>query len=163
MMNPNSAQLINAMLVPAVMIIATAILIFSTNDKYSMIVNRIRLLKSESMRIGDYTVEKAEDKKRISNIELQISHLIHRISMVRIIILSYSTALVFFTVSAVLLAVRTDFQINGYYWVTIGFFFGGLLAILNGVVFSVIEIFKGYRIVQLEISEINYEEHKETL
>ncbi|MCF8224703.1 MAG: DUF2721 domain-containing protein [Bacteroidales bacterium] len=159
----NSAQLINTMLVPAIMIVATAILLFSTNDKYSMIVNRIRWLKKERGKISNKEQFKKDDDNRMSNIELQISHLIHRISMVRIIIASYSSALLFFTVCCVLMAVRSDFQINGYYWVTIGFFFAGLLGIINGVVFSVIEVFKGYRIVHIEIKEINYEKPEKTL
>ena len=74
--------------------------------------------------------------------------------MIRITILSYSAALLFFSVTTVLLGVRSTFEVNGYYWVSLGFLFGGLLAIINGVVFSVIEVFKAYRIVHIEISEI---------
>ncbi|MDA3822869.1 MAG: DUF2721 domain-containing protein [Bacteroidales bacterium] len=154
-MNPNSAQLINSMLVPGILIVAASILLFSTNSKYSMVVDRIRFLREERGNIIKHPRTNKEDVKRRDRIELQLSHLIHRISMVRITIVSYSSSLLLFAVSCVLLAVRSNFDINAYYWLMISFFFGGLLAIVNGVVFSVIEMFKGYRIVHIEMLEIN--------
>ena len=145
------------MLVPGIMIVATSILIFSMNSKYSMVVNRIRLLKEERGTIIKQSNSNKEELKRRNNIELQLHHLIRRISMVRITIVSYSSAILLFAVSCVLLGIRSNFDINEYFWVTIGFFFGGLLGIINGMVFSVIEMFKGYRIVHIEISEFNHD------
>ncbi len=156
-MDPNSAQLINSMLVPGVMIVAASILLFSTNSKYSTIVNRIRFLKEERIKIIEQDSSSKDKLKHINKIELQMSHLIHRISMVRITIASFSAAILFFTVASVMFGIRSNFELNGYFWVSTSFFFGGLLAIINGVVFSVIEVFKGYRIVLIEISEINYD------
>jgi len=155
-MDPNSAQLINSMLVPGVMIVAASILLLSSNSKYSSIVNRIRLLHDERITIFDQSENSKQALKQVDKIELQISHLIHRISMVRITIVSFSAAVLFFTVSAVLMGIRSNFDINGYFWLMLSFFFGGLIAIINGVVFSVIEVFKGYRIVGIEISGINH-------
>ena len=152
-MEPNSSQLINSMLVPGIMIVATAILLISANEKYSNIVSRIRRLKESKSQIQLSGKNANEDGKQIDIIELQLSHLIHRISMVRITIVSFSSAVLLFTVSAVLIGIRPNVNINGYFWVALGFFFGGLMAIINGIVFSVIEVFKGYRIVHIEISE----------
>lgn len=155
-MDPNSVQLINSMLVPGVMIVAASILLLSSNSKYSSIVNRIRLLHDERVGICDQSENNKQIFNQVDKVELQISHLIHRISMVRITIVSFSAAVLFFTVSAVLMGIRSNFDINGYFWLTLSFFFGGLIAIINGVVFSVIEVFKGYRIVGIEISGINH-------
>jgi len=159
-MNPNSAELINSMLVPGIMIVASAILLYSTNSRYSLVVDRIRLLMEERAAIAVKTSSGKELMSKLDKIELQISHLIRRISMVRITIVSYSAALLFFSVSCVLIGIRSNFEVNSYFWVAISFFFGGLLGIINGVVFSVIEVFKGYRIVHIEISEINHDEYK---
>ena len=156
-MIPNAAQLISTMLVPGILIVAAAILLFSTNSKYYMVVDRIRLLKQERNDLISNPDLTREDKKRRNRIELQLSHLIHRISLVRITIVSYSAAVLLFAASCVLLGIRSDFEVNGHFWVSIAFFFGGLLGIINGVVFSVIEIFKGYRIIHIEISDINQE------
>lgn len=132
---------------------ASSILLFSTNSRYSAITDRIRMLKSERRQVAEPPGETKNSRNSRDRVELQISHLIHRIYMIRITILSYSAALLFFTVTAVLLGIRSSFEVNGYYWVSLGFLFGGLLAIINGVVFSVIEVFKAYRIVHIEISE----------
>lgn len=154
-MNSDVLQLITSMLVPGIMIIASAILMLFTDNKYSLIVNRIRLLKEERAKLFQKEQPEKIPMKKLDKIELQLSHLIHRISMVRVMFVSFSSAILFFTVSCVLLSVRNNTEINGYFWVSIGFIFGGLLALINGVVFSVIEMFKGYRIVHIEISEIS--------
>jgi len=156
-MNPNSAQLINSMLVPGIMIVAASILLFSTNSRYSLIVDRIRQLKKERGTIIQDEKPVRPGNNHRDKIELQLSHLIHRISMIRITIVSYSAALLFFAVTCVLISIRSDFEVNGYFWVAIGFFFAGLLGIINGVVFSVIEVFKAYRIVHIEIAEFSHE------
>lgn len=155
-MNPNSAELINSMLVPGVMIVAASILLLSTNGKYASIVKRIRLLKDEKEALIEENKSGIDKRKKIDKIELQISHLIHRISMVKITIVSFSAAVLFFTVSCVMISIKSNFEVNGYFWVALAFFFAGLLAIITGVVFSVIEVFKGYRIVHIELSEINH-------
>jgi hypothetical protein len=155
--NPNAAQLIHSLLVPGILIMASSILLFSTNSRYVSIVDRIRILKSERSQRShgpEDTGQNGNVRNKRDMIELQISHLIHRIFMIRITIVSYSASLLFFTVTAVLLGVRSSFEVNGYYWVALSFLFGGLLAIINGVVFSVIEVFKAYRIIHIEISEI---------
>lgn len=152
-MDPNSSQLVQTMLVPGILIIAASILLFSTNSKYTLVVNRIQLLKEERGKIinGEYSTTESQS---LDKIELKLSHLIHRISMVLITIVSYSSAILLFAVSCVLLGIRSNFEVNGYFWVTISLFFGGLLAIINGVVFSVIEVFKAYRIVHIEMLDI---------
>ena len=153
-MNPNAAQLIHSLLVPGVLIMASSLLLFSTNSRYATIIDRIRILKAERQHQPETPGSTKHSGSKRDKVELQISHLIHRIYMIRITIISYSLSLLFFSVTAVLLGIRSSFEVNGYYWVSLSFLFAGLLAIINGVVFSVIEIFKAYRIVHIEISEI---------
>jgi hypothetical protein len=155
-MNPNSTELMLSMQVPGIMIVAASILLFSTNSRYSLVVDRIRLLMEERAANAEKSAFGNEGMSKLDKIELQISHLISRISMVRITIVSYSAALLFFSTSCVMIGIRSNFDVNGYFWVTLSFFFAGLIGIINGTVFSVIEVFKGYRIVHIEISEINH-------
>ena len=156
-MDPTSAQMVQSMLVPGILIIASAILLFSTNSRYTMVVERIRMLKEERASLRNHEGKGKYASKMLDRIEIQLSHLIIRISLVRITIASYSAAVLFFVVSCVLLGAKSNVEITNYYWVTIAFIFGGLLGIINGVVFSVIEVFKAYRIIRIEISEINQE------
>lgn len=153
-MNHNAVQLIQAMLAPGIMILTCGILLIGMNNKYSLIVNRIRLLKEEKRKLFDKDDVNNSENNRISNIELQISHLIHRISMVRNAVFSYSGAIAFFIVSGILLGLKTNVALGGFYWIILAFFYAGMLAILTGIVFAAIEVWKGYRIVRIEISEI---------
>lgn len=159
-MNHNVVQLIQAMLAPGIMISACGLLLLGMNNKYSLIVNRIRLLKEEKRKLFDKQQVNEPESNRISNIELQISHLIHRISMVRNAVFSYSVAIAFFIVSAILIGVKINIEISGFYWIILSFFYAGMLAVLTGIIFAAIEVWKGYRIVRIEISEI-YKDIKE--
>ncbi len=153
-MNHNVVQIFQAMLAPGIMILACGLLLLAMNNKYTLIVNRIRLLKEEKRKMFDKQEVTEAKSNRISNIELQISHLIHRISMVRNAVFSYSGAIALFVVSCILIGLKTNVEISSLYWIILGFFYAGLLAIITGIVFSAIEVWKGYRIVRIEISEI---------
>ncbi len=85
-------QLIQGMLAPGLMISACGLLLLGMNNKYSLVVNRIRLLNEEKRKIIHQEKIEEIDSNRLSNIELQISHLIERISLVRNAVFSYSLA-----------------------------------------------------------------------
>ena len=153
-MNHNIVQLIPGMLAPGIMIIASALLLLSINSKYSTIVNRIRQLKEEKRKLYEKQGVNDTESNRVSNIELQISHLIHRISMVKFAVFGYSGAITMFIISAILIGIKTNVEINAFYWVILGFFYAGLSLIITGIVFAAIEVGKGYRIVRIEISEV---------
>ena len=74
-------QLIQGMLAPGLMISACGLLLLGMNNKYSLVVNRIRLLNEEKRKIFHQESIDESESSRLSNIELQISHLIERISL----------------------------------------------------------------------------------
>jgi hypothetical protein len=39
-------------------------------------------------------------------------------------------------------------------WLIVAFFYAGMFAVFVGIVFAAIEVWKGYRIVKIEISEV---------
>ena len=94
------------------------------------------------------------DNNRLNNIELQISHLIARISLVRNAVFSYSLAVALFIVSSVLIGVSINQRTPGFDWLIVAFFFAGMFAVFVGIIFAAIEVWKGYRIVKIEISEV---------
>lgn len=148
-------QLIQGMLAPGLMISACGLLLLGMNNKYGLVVNRIRLLNEEKRKIVHQETIDEIDSNRQSNIELQISHLIGRISLVRYAVFSYSLAVALFIVSSVLIGVTINKQTPGFDWLIVAFFYAGMLAVFVGVIFAAIEVWKGYRIVKIEISEIN--------
>jgi len=147
-------QLIQGMLAPGLMISACGLLLLGMNNKYSLVVNRIRLLNEEKRKIFHQVKIDENDSNRISNIELQISHLIERISLVRNAVFSYSLAVALFIVSSVLIGLTINKNAQALEWLIVAFFYAGMFAVFVGVVFAAIEVWKGYRIVKIEISEV---------
>jgi len=148
-------HLIQGMLAPGLMISACGLLLLGMNNKYSLVVNRIRLLNEEKRKIFHQVKINEIDSSRLSNIELQISHLIERISLVRNAVFSYSLAVALFIVSSVLIGVTIGSRTLGFDWLIVGFFYAGMFAVFVGIIFAAIEVWKGYRIVKIEISEVH--------
>ena len=147
-------QLIQGMLAPGLMISACGLLLLGMNNKYSLVVNRIRLLNEEKRKVFHQEKIDENDSNRLSNIELQISHLIERISLVRNAVFSYSLAVALFIVSSVLIGLTINSRTSAFDWLIVAFFYAGMLAVFVGIVFAAIEVWKGYRIVKIEISEV---------
>ena len=147
-------QLIQGMLAPGLMISACGLLLLGMNNKYSLVVNRIRLLTEEKRQIFHQNKIDEDDSNRLSNIELQISHLIGRISLVRNAVFSYSLAVALFIVSSVLIGITINTFANRFDWLIVGFFYAGMFAVFVGIILAAIEVWKGYRIVKIEISEV---------
>jgi hypothetical protein len=147
-------ELIQGMLAPGLMISACGLLLLGMNNKYSLVVNRIRLLNEEKRKI--FHLEKIDEAEgnRLNNIELQISHLISRISLVRNAVFSYSMGVAFFIVSSVLIGVIIGKRTSGFDWLIVSFFYAGMFSVFVGIIFAAIEVWKGYRIVKIEISEV---------
>lgn len=148
-------QLIQGMLAPGLMISACGLLLLGMNNKYSLVVNRIRLLTEEKRTIFHQETIDESDSNRLSNIELQISHLIGRISLVRNAVFSYSLGVALFIVSSVLIGVTFNTRTITFEWLILGFFYAAMFAVFVGIVFAAIEVWKGYRIVKIEISEVH--------
>ena len=147
-------QLIQGMLAPGLMISACGLLLLGMNNKYSLVVNRIRLLNEEKRKIFHLETSEDSESSRLSNIELQISHLIERISLVRNAVFSYSMAVALFIVSSVLIGVTLNTRTPAFDWLIVAFFYAGMFAVFVGIIFAAIEVWKGYRIVKIEISEV---------
>lgn len=153
-MNTSIVQLIQGMLAPGLMISACGLLLLGMNNKYSLVVNRIRLLNEEKRKIFHQDGIDENDSSRLSNIELQISHLIGRISLVRNAVFSYSLGVALFIVSSVLIGITIKRIASAFDWLIIAFFYAGMFSVFVGIIFAAIEVWKGYRIVKIEISEV---------
>lgn len=147
--------LIQIMLAPGIMISACGLLILGMNNKYSLVVNRIRLLNDERRRLRSEEEDKSNKKKRHKSIEIQIVHLNYRIILVRNAVFSYSLAVAFFIISSLLIGL---YQINSVIvvnWAVIVCFLAGMIFVFAGIVFAAFEVWKGYKIVQIEIRDLS--------
>jgi len=142
------------MLAPGIMISACGLLLLGMNNKYSLVVNRIRLLNEERRRLRTEEEAKENKKKRHKSIELQISKLSYRILLIKNAVFSYSLAVAFFIIASLLIGLNQINSVAGLSWAVISTFLIGMLCVFAGIVFAAIEVWKGFKIVQIEIRDL---------
>ncbi len=148
-------EVIQSMLAPGIMISACGLLLLGMNNKYSLVVNRIRLLNEERRR----TIHKYSDENlaypeniRLESISKQITSLVYRVKLVRNAVFSYTIAVALFVLTSLFIGLAFLFNSPGLnYFVTI-FFLIGMLSVLVGIIFAAYETIKGYEIVNFEVS-----------
>jgi len=147
-------QIIQAMLAPGIMISACGLLILGMNNKYSIIVARIRQMNEEKRRFmikaGDTTLL-YEDEIRLKSIAHQLQELSERLFYVRNAVISYCVAVALFVFASLIIGAGFVWQNRTLETVVIIAFSIGMLLVLNGVIFAALESKKGYDIVKYEI------------
>jgi 4-amino-4-deoxy-L-arabinose transferase-like glycosyltransferase len=145
-------QIIQLILAPAVMINACGLLLLATSNKYSTVLNRIRLLSDEKRKLFRKAGEKNfEETQRLESLARQIEHLMVRAKHVRNSVMCYTGAIALFIVTSLLIGV--SFLIRGFESdsaVMIAFLIG-LLVVFAGVVFSLVDAKRGYEIVRFDV------------
>ncbi len=147
-------QVIQLMLSPGLMISACGLLLLAMNNKYSMVVNRIRLLNEEKRKYFSKAGEKDlqyEDNVRLESISQQLSKLQLRVKLVRNAVLSYTIAVAFFVVTSLIIGIKYFSGLNNLDYLVTAFFLAGMILVLVGVAFSAYETIKGYNIIRLEV------------
>lgn len=148
-------KLIQFMLAPAVMISACGLLLLGTNNKYSAIANRIRLLNEERRRflfkIKDGKELDIFESTRFSSIMKQLEQLSCRLNLVRNSIISYSIAIFLFIVTSLLIGLDFLLQLSLGVVLMLISFISGMIAVGLGILFVLLETTKGFEIINLEI------------
>jgi hypothetical protein len=147
-------QIIQLMLAPGLMISACGLLLLGMNNKYSLVVNRIRLLNEERRR----SLKKLDDKEltlqenvRFESINKQLERLTFRVKLVRNAVLAYTIAVALFVLTSLLIGFGYLFDITRLNsFITILFLFG-MISVLFGVIFAAYETYRGYEIVKYEV------------
>lgn len=147
-------QLIQFMLAPAVMISACGLLLLGINNKYSIVVNRIRLLNEErrktTKKIGGENYETA-DNVRLESIIKQLGLLLYRVKLVRNAVLSYTIAVALFVLSSLLIGLAFFTKNVDFDFIILGSFLIGMIAVFAGISFTMWETARGYQIVKYEV------------
>jgi len=150
----NAVQIIQLMLAPGLMISACGLLLLSINNRYSLVVNRIRLLNEEKrklmFKIGE-NKQTTDDNVRLESTAIQITALSYRAKLVRNAVLSYITAIALFVVTSLLLGVSSFLAIGKLNYFIITAFLIGMVFVFVGVVFAGLEAKKGYDIISYEV------------
>ncbi len=147
-------QIIQLMLAPAVMISACGLLLLSINNRYSLVVNRIRLLNEEKrrlmMKVGDKKPE-TEDNVRLESIAKQISLLVLRGKLVRNSVLAYIVGIALFVLTSFFIGVTSFLSIGRLNFFIITAFLLGMISVFAGTVYMALEAKKGYEIILFEV------------
>jgi len=151
------ASLIQAMLAPGIMISACGLLILGMNNKYSLVVNRIRTLNEEKRKFAK-TADTKEfeyfDEMRLKSILMQLQSLYQRLYLVKNAVVCYSAGVAAFVVTSIwiglgLIMTKTEFINFGI--LSLIFFVIGMIIVLAGVIFAARESIKGFQIVGFEL------------
>ncbi|HQT90602.1 MAG TPA: DUF2721 domain-containing protein [Candidatus Kryptobacter bacterium] len=151
----DASKIIQLMLSPAVMISACGLLLLGANNKYSSVVNRIRLINDEKRRLVMKAADREftpEENLRLESTARQLKHLGVRARLVRDSVLSYTIAAAFFVISSLLIGAAVFQGFIGLHYLSTAVFLVGMLLVFAGVVFGVFESKKGFDIVRLEMS-----------
>ena len=151
----DASRIIQLMISPAVMISACGLFLLGANNKYSSVVNRIRLINDEKRRLVLKASDRSftpEESLRLESTARQLKDLSVRAKLVRNSVLSYTIATAFFVISSLLIGLALFQKFVEIHYLSTAAFLIGLLMVFAGVVFGVMESMKGYEIVQLEIN-----------
>ncbi|MBK9097906.1 MAG: DUF2721 domain-containing protein [bacterium] len=142
------------MLAPGIMISACGLLLLGMNNKYSLVVNRIRTLNEERRRALHKMGEKEftlQENVRFESITKQLERLTYRVGLVRNAVLSYTIAVALFVLTSLLIGVGYLFDMTRLNSFITVLFLLGMTSVLAGVLFAAYETYKGYEIVKYEV------------
>jgi len=142
------------MLAPGIMISACGLLLLGMNNKYSLVVNRIRTLNEERRRALHKLGEKEftfQENVRFESITKQLERLTYRVGLVRNAVLSYTIAVALFVLTSLLIGIGYLFDITKMNSFITVLFLLGMVSVLVGVLFAAYETYKGYAIVKYEV------------
>ncbi len=148
-------QAIQAILAPAVGISAVGLLLLSLSNKYSTIINRIRLLNDEKRKFSRHLGEKGDlaypDNVRFMSIGKQTQELLVRSRYVRNAILSMQTAIALFVLTSVTIALNLFISTDVFKTIPLIIFVIGMIGVFVGIIFGGMEVYRSFKIILLEV------------
>jgi len=150
-----ASGLIQIMLAPGLMISACGLLLLGMNNKYSLVVNRIRLLNDERRKSRYKEAEGESSHHRHKSVGIQIDKLSFRLSLIRNAVFSYSIAIAFFIIASLMIGINQMQSPNDLSWLVIGNFLLGMFFVLAGILFAAVEVRKGFQIMKIEIEDLS--------
>lgn len=152
-METTIVNLIQSMLAPGIMISACGLLLLGTNNKYSIVVNRIRVLDEEKRKLTWNNSKenlKNNERERLNNIQQQLLLFYQRIKVIRNAVSFYTAAVALFIITSLCIGINYFSNIN-ITTIALSSFLLGMISVLLGSLFMLKEIMIGYKIVTIEV------------
>ena len=147
-------QAIQAILAPAVGISAVGLLLLGLSNRYSAIINRIRLLNDEKRKLTKQLGEERDlnytDNARFMNIRKQTEELLVRSRIVRNAILAMQSAIALFVLSSVSIGLSLVSGVVFAGVLPLVLFLTGMIGVFVGIVFAAFDVYRSFNIVLLE-------------
>jgi hypothetical protein len=155
------SQIIGQVLAPTIMISACGLMLLGLQNKYSNIIDRIRVLNEERRKLRGMSLDEIKRKRRDS-IEKQIPRLLDRAKLEKNAILYMYIGVLFFVLTSVFIGIdilsRTYVNFEA---LTSTLFMIGLACVFIAAVNAYLEIRKAYDIVLIEVSELDLQKDDE--
>ena len=151
------ASVIQAMLAPGIMISACGLLLLGMNNKYSLVVSRIRALADEKRKLitpPKHGNLNSVEENRLNNINLEIELFAFRVVLVKKAVTSYYVAVAFFILSSLLIGLNFVTEMKATYIIALISLLSGMISVVVGVYYAALEIRKGLEIVKIEIVNV---------
>jgi hypothetical protein len=148
-MDKSIISIIQGMLAPGIMISACGLLLLGMNNKYSLVVSRIRALNTELRKSSPLPKEREEC------ILIQMPLLVKRMKIIRNAVWLYTVSVALFIFSIIFLGLYLS-QINSPVISTISLFLFilGMFSVLAGIFNAAKEVRLGYKIVLIETQKV---------
>jgi hypothetical protein len=154
-MNSDVVLTIQAILAPALGISATGLLLLGLSNRYSSMINRIRLLNAEKRKYMNVIVEKGElpytENIRLMSIINQIKDLLFRSKLTRNSILCIQTSIILFVLTSVSIGLNVYISSTVFENIALIMFLVGMIFVLIGIIYAALEIQNSYKIAELEV------------
>jgi hypothetical protein len=155
------SQIIGQVLAPTIMISACGLMLLGLQNKYSNIIDRIRVLNEERRKLRGMSLDENKRNRRDS-IEQQIPRLLDRARLEKNAILFMYIGVLFFVITSVFIGI--DLLFHEYVklgMLTSTLFMIGLACVFIAAVNAYLEIRKAYDIVLIEVAELNLQKDDE--
>jgi len=139
-------EIIQAMMAPSIMISACGLLLLGMNNKYSLVINRIRSLNVELRGLGN------QGEERKACIHTQLPHLENRMRMIKNTVWLYTIGIAMFIFTILGIGVYIYFGVELLSDISMILFVTGMLSVLIGVFYAAHEVRLGYRILEIELN-----------
>jgi hypothetical protein len=150
---PIAQQTIQAILTPALMISACGLLLLGLNNRYAIVINRIRGLNDEKRKkLADPEGIDREyvDALRFESVMRQIPSLLTRANYLRRSLIFLWIGVIAYILSSLLLGAGLFFGLDAA-TLAVWVFMAGLLSAAVGVIFALLDITLAYRVLKLEV------------
>jgi hypothetical protein len=138
-------EIIQSMLAPALMISACGLLLLGMNNKYSLVINRVRTLNLEYRGLDE------PNEQRRNCIRTQLPLLENRMRMIKNTVWLYTVGIALFIFSVLSIGLYIYTSLSFVSELSMAFFVGGMLSVLAGVIYAANEVRLGFRIMQIEL------------